>query len=139
MSKYGFLYDDNVIEGINKMSFSTNILEKYDNVTYHCALFAFNKNTQDEIDKMLHKNILITPKIPDEDQDKNCYVIMMGCNNKTWVNKETGEVLKRQDGIIKSENNKANPAMIYYNNWKINELTEEDMAKPDISSFEIRQ
>ena len=51
MSKYGFLYDDNVIEGINKMSFSTNILEKYDNVTYHCALFAFNKNTQDEIDK----------------------------------------------------------------------------------------
>ena len=71
--------------------------------------------------------------------DKNCYVIMMECNNKTWVNKETGEVLKRQDGIIKSENNKANPAMIYYNNWKINELTEEDMAKPDISSFEIRQ
>ena len=51
MSKYGFLYDDNVIEGINKMSFSTNILEKYDNVTYHCALLAFNKNTQDEIDK----------------------------------------------------------------------------------------
>ena len=41
--------------------------------------------------------------------DKNCYVIMMGCNNKTWVNKETGEVLKRQDGIIKSENSKANP------------------------------
>lgn len=71
--------------------------------------------------------------------DKNCYVIMMECNNKTWVNKETGEVLKRQDGIIKSENNKANPAMIYYNNWRINELTEEDMAKPDISSFEIRQ
>ena len=64
---------------------------------------------------------------------------MMGCNNKTWVNKETGEVLKRQAGIIKNENNKANPAMIYYNNWKINELTEEDMAKPDISSFEIRQ
>lgn len=33
--------------------------------------------TQDEIDKMLHKNILITPKIPDEDQDKNCYVIVL--------------------------------------------------------------
>ena len=32
---------------------------------------------QDEIDKMLHKNILITPKIPDEDQDKNCYVIVL--------------------------------------------------------------
>ena len=32
---------------------------------------------QDEIDKMLHKNILITPKIPDEDQDKNCYIIVL--------------------------------------------------------------
>ena len=32
---------------------------------------------QDEIDKMLHKNILITPKIPDEDQDKNCYIIIL--------------------------------------------------------------
>ena len=46
--------------------------------------------------------------------DKNCYVIMMGCNNKTWVNKETGEVLKRQDGIIKSENSKANPPMMSF-------------------------
>lgn len=33
--------------------------------------------TQDEIDKMLHKNILITPKIPDEDQDKNCYIVVL--------------------------------------------------------------
>ena len=36
---------------------------------------------QDEIDKMLHKNILITPKIPDEDQDKNCYIIVLLDNN----------------------------------------------------------
>lgn len=33
--------------------------------------------TQDEIDAMLHKNILITPKIPDEDQDKNCYIVVL--------------------------------------------------------------
>ena len=28
--------------------------------------------TQDEIDKMLHKNILIVPKIPDEPDEKLC-------------------------------------------------------------------
>lgn len=33
--------------------------------------------TQDEIDEMLHKNILITPKIPDEDTDKNCYIVVL--------------------------------------------------------------
>lgn len=32
---------------------------------------------QDEIDKMLNKNILITPKIPDDDNDKNCYVVVL--------------------------------------------------------------
>lgn len=33
--------------------------------------------TQDEIDKMLHENVLIVPKIPDEDEKKNCYLIML--------------------------------------------------------------
>lgn len=33
--------------------------------------------TQEEKDKLLHKNILITPKIPDEDQDKNCYIVIL--------------------------------------------------------------
>ena len=33
--------------------------------------------SQDEIDKMLHKNLLIVPKLPDEDQDKNCYIVVI--------------------------------------------------------------
>jgi hypothetical protein len=33
--------------------------------------------TQDEIDKMLHKNILIVPKIPDEPDEKLCYLIIL--------------------------------------------------------------
>lgn len=33
--------------------------------------------TQEEKDQLFNKNILITPKIPDEDQDKNCYVIVL--------------------------------------------------------------
>lgn len=33
--------------------------------------------TQDEIDKMLHENVLIVPKIPDEDEKKQSYLIML--------------------------------------------------------------
>lgn len=33
--------------------------------------------SQDEIDEMLHKNLLIVPKIPDEDTDKNCYIVVL--------------------------------------------------------------
>lgn len=51
MSINALIYDNEIIDGMRKMSFSTNVLEKYDNVTYHCALFAFNKNMEDEIDK----------------------------------------------------------------------------------------
>ena len=33
--------------------------------------------TQEEIDEMLHKNILIVPKIPDELDEKTCYVVVI--------------------------------------------------------------
>ena len=33
--------------------------------------------TQEEIDEMLHKNILITPKIPDDDTDLNNYLVII--------------------------------------------------------------
>ena len=33
--------------------------------------------SQEEIDDMLHKNLQIIPKLPDEDQDKNCYIVVI--------------------------------------------------------------
>ena len=33
--------------------------------------------SQEEIDEMLHKNLLIVPKLPDEDTDKNCYIVVI--------------------------------------------------------------
>ena len=33
--------------------------------------------TQQEIDEMLHKNLLIVPKLPAEDEDKNCYIVVI--------------------------------------------------------------
>lgn len=33
--------------------------------------------TQDEIDEMLHKNVLIVPKIPDDTDEKTCYLVVI--------------------------------------------------------------
>lgn len=55
MSANGLIYNDEIIDGIRKMSFSTNVLEKYDNVTYHCALFAFNFDNQIKYDESFAK------------------------------------------------------------------------------------
>lgn len=54
MNNLGYLYDDGIVAGIdNDMSFSTNVLEQYDNVVYHCALFAYNAEMQKQIDEDL--------------------------------------------------------------------------------------
>lgn len=33
--------------------------------------------SQDEIDKMLHKNLLIVPKLPDENSERDCYIVVI--------------------------------------------------------------
>lgn len=73
--------------------------------------------------------------------DKNCYVIVTDFygRNKTWVDKETGIVVKRQSGTIKTEDNESIPMLTYYNNWRVNELSEEEVSKPDTSGFDIKQ
>ena len=66
---------DDIFKIVNKILNNQNLLKlvKY---TDNDPL-AHEDIPQDEIDKMLHKNILITPKIPDEDDDKNCYIIVL--------------------------------------------------------------
>lgn len=83
---------------------------------------------------MMLSCVIYTEKL----NDIPCYVIMNDFNNKTWVAKETGVVLKRQSGTIENESGEKSSAITYYNNWKINELTESDLKKPDVSGFEIR-
>ena len=66
---------DDIFKIVNKILNNQNLLKlvKY---TDNDPL-AHEDIPQDEIDKMLHKDILITPKIPDEDDDKNCYIIVL--------------------------------------------------------------
>lgn len=80
MSVTGFIYDDDIINGINNMSFSTNVLEKYDNVTYHCALFAFNANDQKAIDEELIKTNRIPKNVFEE--NNRIYIAKDGVTTK---------------------------------------------------------
>lgn len=95
--------------------------------------------TLDEIDAYKYyisvSSIIYSEKV----DNKECYVIMRDFNNKTWIDKETGVVVKRQSGTVQNANNEKSPLITYYKNWKINELTDEDVAKPDISDYEIKE
>ena len=55
----------------------------------------------------------------------DCYVISLGNDQKTWVEKETGYVVKRETVGTVAE----------YNNVRVNELTE--VYKPDLTGYEI--
>lgn len=48
------MYDDSIVKIMNDTSkFEDNVLQDYDNVIYHCSLFAYDKNTQLEIDEQI--------------------------------------------------------------------------------------
>lgn len=61
---------------------------------------------------------------------KQSYVIKNG-KNKTYINKENGIVLKNCYKEMDHIN------VYEYSDWKIDELTEEEMKKPDLSEYQI--
>ncbi len=63
----------------------------------------------------------------EEYNDKECYIIDLGDNYKKWIEKDTGIVLKTQNG----EN-----SIIQLLNVEINNV--EEVYKPDLTGYEIR-
>ncbi|MCI9178343.1 MAG: hypothetical protein HFJ28_07390 [Clostridia bacterium] len=75
-------------------------------------------------------SIMYSEKVNGED----CYVINQG-NSKEWISKETGLIMKRQDGYVQRENEKKRNSYIEYTDWRINEITDEEVAKPDLTGY----
>lgn len=48
-----FLYNDDIKKGIKEMSLSTNILEKYDNVTYNASLYMYPYEVEQDINRKM--------------------------------------------------------------------------------------
>lgn len=56
--------------------------------------------SQDEIDEMMNVNLLITPKIPDENQEKDCYIVVLLDNYEVdTVNPDFKTVVIRFDVV----------------------------------------
>lgn len=75
-----FPYYDGVANAIDNLPMNTNILNDYDNVTYHCDLFAYGKNTQKEIDEKLSKDGYYEPN-----KEKRCYICKDGVTTKFYI------------------------------------------------------
>ena len=76
-------------------------------------------------DKLL---LSVTSKITSEEyNDKECYVVEPASTWKLWIDKETGLVIREENGMTVQDNL-----------YRFDEVTDEDMAKPDMSDCRIQ-
>ena len=78
---------------------------------------------------------LISHISSDSINGEECYVIKWD-RAITYISKENGTILKDINGkqIIEG---KEYDNIIEYKNWKFNELTDEEMSKPDLTEYEV--
>ena len=70
---------------------------------------------------------------------KECYLfkdIVYG--NYMYIEKDTGLILKMQDGYISDENNKDTPIIVEYE-YKFDTVTDNDFIEPDISQYKVEE
>ena len=97
MNNSFFLYDDELSNSIKQLSFNTNILEQYDNVTYHANLFCYSQDVQKEIETTLAEKGFYEPNI-----DKRIYICRDGVTTKFTIPSFS---LKNVFGNIQAPNN----------------------------------
>ena len=89
------------------------------------SLDTIGLNSMSTSDKLL---LSVTSKITSEEyNDKECYVVEPADTWKLWIDKETGLVIREENGMTVQDNL-----------YKFDEVTDEDMAKPDISDCRIQ-
>ena len=82
-------------------------------------------NEMSTSDKLL---LSVTSKITSEDyNNKECYLVQPADTWKLWIDKETGLVIREENGMTVQDNL-----------YKFDEVTDEDMVKPDISDCRIQ-
>lgn len=69
-------------------------------------------------------------------EESDCYVISQSMQ-KIWIEKETGLILKIEQKTKINDEEKI--VTIIYSNWKFDELTNEDIKKPNTDNYFIKQ
>lgn len=71
----------------------------------------------------------------DEIDNQKCYVVHLG-KSTFYVNKENGALLKTVNDVISTDNS-GSYNLIEYKNWTFNDLTDENVAKPNLTGFTV--
>lgn len=74
----------------------------------------------------------------EECNGKDCYVLSLGENSKTYIDKETGLTLKAIEGTVVDENgNESVQTMEYY--YEFDNVDDNIFVEPDISEYKIQE
>lgn len=73
----------------------------------------------------------------DKINGEECYVVKWN-KETTYISKENGIVLKRIGGVIMQDGIETKTT-VEYKNWKFNEVTDEEMKKPDLTGYDVSE
>lgn len=69
-------------------------------------------------------------------EEQECYVLN-SFGYQEWIHKETGLITKLQNSYLLE--GKEEKEYTLYTNWKLNETTEEQVAKPDLTDYTLKR
>lgn len=135
MGDYLFWYDEDTGEQIviNTVELSANVFENDDTpVKAYLPILDVSNNFGDKIKQALFSFITY-----DTVEDEKCYVIntIIGVKSTIpYISVENGTLLKLITGKVE---NSDEYSVIEYTNWKINEVTDEIVERPDLTTYEV--
>lgn len=101
--------------------------------THNLPLFVVKEDNSLTNKFMKSMSTLITTE---KFEESDCYVITQSMQ-KTWIEKETGLILKIEQKTKINDEEKI--VTIIYSNWKFDELTNEDIKKPNTDNYLIKK
>ena len=101
--------------------------------THNLPLFVVKEDNSFTNKFMKSMSTLITTE---KFEESDCYVITQSMQ-KTWIEKETGLILKIEQKTKINDEEKI--VTIIYSNWKFDELTNEDIKKPNTDNYLIKK
>lgn len=95
-------------------------------------LVSFYNDDQEYLNAVCLSSYINTSKL----NGKECYVIKH-FDDETWIDKETGIVIKIKGGTIVKADGTELTTSVEYTDWKINSVTDEEVARPDLVGYTI--
>ena len=106
-------------------------MPKAENVVGFDNMFNYYIEDTSYLKQIACTSLIYTAKL----DGKECYVINQF--NKTWLEMETGLCVRLNNGYSENEDGTKKAEIIQFSNWKIDSITDEDVAKPNLIGYTI--